>query len=258
MSINFNTPLSATYEEAFYKKQHIKDFLGSFTADEATGKEMRLCTGYEQSDNNDRFKLYILVDKSDGVIADVRFQIFAKSCFYLVLEALCDLILLKSYPQALKVSAALIESKLKKDLKNPLPKGFDQAINLSLFALDEALRQCTDIPVDEKELVTPLENGQASYEIPNWMNLELKTQLQILEDVIAKDIRPYIELDEGGIEIISLKEGIFLTIGYKGACTTCHASTGSTLTAIQQILRSKVFPAIVVIPDSSWISREGH
>lgn len=258
MKSPFSGPLSSSYEEPFYKKSHLSNFLGSFDDKEAAAKEMKLCTGYEQSQSGDEFKLFILVDKSDGIIADVRFQIFAKSSFYLVLEALCELILMKSYPQAHKVSAALIESKLKKDLKKPLPKGFDEAINLSLFALDEALKNCSDIPVDEKELITPLENGDASFEIPNWMNLDLKDQLSILEEVIARDIRPYIELDEGGIEIVSLKEGIFLTIGYKGACTTCHASTGSTLTAIQQILRSKVFPAIVVIPDASWLSRESH
>lgn len=258
MKPTFNPPISVVYEEPFYKKKHLESFLGSFDKQEALDKEMKLCTGFEESQTGDKFKLYILVDKSDGVIADVRFQVFARSCFYLVLEALCELILLKSYPQAQKVSAALIESKLKKDLKKALPKGFDEAINLSLFALDEALREASDIAVDEKEFITPLENGELSYEIPNWMQLDLKNQLEILEEVIAKDIRPYIELDEGGIEIVSLKEGIFLTIGYKGACTTCHASTGSTLTAIQQILRSKVFPALVVIPDASWLNKESH
>lgn len=256
MSLSFAQSPSYLYEEPFYKRDHIAGYLGSFTAQDAQSKEMLLAVASETSDVGDQFTIYILVDKSDGIIADVRFQLFAKSPYYLVLEAVCDLIMLKSYPQASKVSAALIESKLKKDLKLPLPKGFDQAINLTLFALDEALRQCLEIPVDEKELVTPLENGEASFEVPNWMNLEIKEQLRILEEVIAKDIRPYIELDEGGIEIVNLKEGIFLTIGYKGACTTCHSSTGSTLNAIQQILRSKVFPAIVVIPDSSWISRD--
>lgn len=253
MSSLFALPMCLTYEEPFYKKDHLVNFLGSFDEQDALAKEMRLCTGYEESYTKDRFKLFILVDKTDGVIADIRFQIFAKSSFYLVLEALCELVLLKSYVQARKISAALIESRLKKDLKKPLPKGFDEAINLSLFALDEALSQCADITVEEQELVTPLENGEVSYEVPNWMHLDLKQQLAILEEVIAKDIRPYIELDEGGIEIVSLKEGLFLTIGYKGACTTCHASTGSTLTAIQQILRSKVFPALVVIPDASWL-----
>lgn len=258
MKSPFSVSLSASYEEPFYKKSHLANFLGSFDEKDAIAKEMKLCVGHEISQSGDEFRLFILVDKSDGIIADVRFQVFAKSSFYIVLEALCELILMKSYPQAHKVSAALIESKLKKDLKKSLPKGFDEAINLSLFALDEALKTCSDIAVDEKELITPLENGDASFEIPNWMNLDLKDQLIILEEVIAKDIRPYIELDEGGIEIVSLKEGIFLTIGYKGACTTCHASTGSTLTAIQQILRSKVFPAIVVIPDVSWLSRDSH
>jgi NifU-like protein len=247
---------SIVLDEAYFKKTQIKDYLGSFDPSDAEAKQMRIVTGAEKSEQHDEIRLHLLVDIEDGVIADVRFQVFGKCVYYLVLEAVAELILLKSYPQAMKVSSQLIESKLKKDKLGLPSKLFDQAINLSLFALDEALRNCTDIPVDEKELITPIENDDSRQEIPNWMGLDLKTQLEILEKVISEDIRPYIELDEGGIEIVSLKESIFLTIGYKGACTTCHSSTGSTLNAIQQILRNKVFPALVVIPDSSWISRD--
>ena len=244
------------FEEALLKKLYFQDYLGSFDKAEAALKEMKAVSGLETTDDSQMIKIHLLVDKSDGIIADVRFQVFGKSMFYIVLETLADLILLKSYVFASKVSSAVIENKLKKDLKQSLPRAFDKVINHVLFALDEALRDCQDIPVDEKELVTPIESEGEKIEIPNWLALELKQQLNILESVIAEDIRPYIELDEGGIEIVSLKEGIFLTIGYKGACTTCHSSTGSTLNAIQQILRNKVFPAIVVIPDSSWLSRD--
>lgn len=254
----FDNPKSLILDEIFFKKTRFRDYLGSFDAQSAQAKDMKIVTGQEESQTGEKFKLHLLVDKTDGVIADVRFQVFGNSLYYLVLEALSELCLLKSYPKASKISSQLIETKLKKDSQIELTKDFDPIINMVLFALDQAVNQCQDIPVDEAELVTPLEGTGASFEVPNWMNLDLKAQLEILESVIAADIRPYIELDEGGIEIVSLKDSIFLTIGYKGACTTCHSSTGSTLSAIQQILRTKVFPAIVVIPDASWLSREDH
>lgn len=252
----FDLSPSLRLDESYFKSEHFKDYLGSFDSSSATSKDMKIVTGRESSSFGDVIALHLLVDKQDGVIADVRFQVFGSCLYYIVLVALSELCLLKSYPKAAKISSQLLESKLKKETSGFVSKDLDAAINMALFALDDAIAQCQDIPIDEAELVTPIEGSVDTQEIPNWMNLDIKTQLEILEAVIAQDIRPYIELDEGGIEIVNLKESIFLTIGYKGACTTCHSSTGSTLNAIQQILRNKVFPAIVVIPDSSWLSRE--
>ena len=48
--------------------------------------------------------------------------------------------------------------------------------------------------------------------------------------------------------LIDLKETGELIISYQGACTSCHASTGSTLSAIQKILRARVHPSLFVTP----------
>jgi len=250
----FQIPFFYLYEESFFKKRSYTSFLGSLDAQNAEARGMKVVVGNEEIGKGEKIRLFLLVDKEDGVIADVRFQLYASSVYYLVLETLAELILLKSYPRAQKVTSHMIEQRLCSGLKDPLPSPFFTAINHALFALDEALKGCRDIALDEKEFVTPLEEQSETEEVPNWLGLDLKTQLEILERIIATDIRPYIELDEGGVEIVSLKEGIYLTIGYKGACTSCHASTGSTLQAIQQILRAKVFPALVVIPDASWLT----
>jgi NifU-like protein len=253
MSDIFSYAPSYYLEESFLKKSTFLTYLGFFDEETAALKNMLIATGKDVSDSFETSIIHLLIDQEDGVIADVKFQVFGRSIDYLTLEALAELVLLKTLSQVGKITAELIEKHLKKSLKGPLPKFFDQAINRSLFALDEALRKCDDIQIAHQEIITPLEQTQDSFEVPQWMQLPLNEQIDILEGVIARDIRPYIELDEGGIEIVSLKEGIFLTIGYTGACSTCHSSTGSTLKAIEQILRQKVFPALVVIPDASWL-----
>ena len=250
----FRQEPSLFFEESFFKKKHFKNYLGSFSQLEAEKKQMLAVTGFETNQKNESIKLHLLVDCEDGVIADVRFQVFGRSIFYFVLEAIADLVILKSYTKASKISSSLIEARLKKECKYPLPTCFNEAINLCLFALEEATLQCQEIQVEEAELVTPIDEELSTHEVDNWLKLELPTQLSILEKVIAEEIRPYIELDDGGVEIVSLKEGLFLTIGYKGACTTCHSSTGSTLNAIQETLRRRVFPGLSVIPDSSWLN----
>jgi NifU-like protein len=89
--------------------------------------------------------------------------------------------------------------------------------------------------------------------IEGWEELSLKEKLSIIEQVIQTEIRPYIELDAGGIQIIDLSDTHQLTIAYQGSCTSCHSATGSTLSAIQNILQAKVYPAIQVIPDLSYL-----
>ena len=115
---------------------------------------------------------------------------------------------------------------------------------------------CEGIALSEEYVPTPLQQNFGEGEsrpYPGWDELTEKQQVAVIEEVIASDIRPYIELDAGGIEIVSLTGGRKLVIAYKGACTTCYSSIGSTLQAIQQIISAKVHPEIEVIPDSSFL-----
>ena len=205
--------MNQTISEIDFKKKSFLFYLGTFDEKSAEKKQMRVVSGIEMGERGEKIALHFLVDLNDGIIADAKFQAFAPIEFYWILGTICELCMLKSYVKASKITSDMIEQKLEASLKQKLEPCFSKAINLSLFALDELFSQCQDIPVDEKELVTPLEENQEVYEVPNWLNLDIKTQLAILEEVIQKDIRRYIEMDEGGIDIISLKDGIFLTIG---------------------------------------------
>jgi NifU-like protein len=80
----------------------------------------------------------------------------------------------------------------------------------------------------------------------------MNQQMTVLEQIIASDIRPYVELDAGGVQVLEVVAHREVIIAYQGSCTTCHSATGATLNAIQQILRTKVHPELVVIPDMSF------
>ena len=129
-------------------------------------------------------------------------------------------------------------------------------LNLVLSAIETALEQCTDIPFDEVYTDSPLHPDIGPGGLyPEWENLSKPDKLRVIEEIIQKEIRPYIELDAGGIQIISLSEQYELTIAYQGSCTSCHSATGSTLNAIQQILHARVHPGIIVIPDLSFLKQ---
>ena len=62
-------------------------------------------------------------------------------------------------------------------------------------------------------------------------------------------MRPYIALDAGGVEVLNLVDDHQVLIAYQGSCTSCYSAVGTTLSYIQQVLRNKVHPSLVVVPD---------
>ncbi len=230
-------------------------FIGSFSPQEAAAKNMRLVIGSAKDEKRGfRIALYWLVDESDGVIADVKFGAFGSSALLGAAEATAELLIRKNYDQARKMHADFIDRHLrdKKD-KEAFPEEEYYCLNLVVDAIEAAADRCMDIELPEEYVPTPVRVSSEGKPYPGWDALSEKEQLAVLEEVIAVEVRPYIELDAGGIEIVSLKNGRDLLIAYKGACTTCHSSTGSTLQAIQQILSARVHPNIRVIPDGSFL-----
>lgn len=229
--------------------------VGYFSQEEALERGMRLAVGKEGKDGA-IIHIYLLVDASDGVIADAKFQVLGPSALIGAAEALCELIIRKTYDQALRLTAELLDKQVRDKSGAPaFPKEAFAYLNCTLDALFQAAEQCLDIPFAEEFVPTPLDSHSFgdSGGYPGFKVLSTEHKIAVIEQVIAQDIRPYIELDAGGIEVLSLVDDRELTIAYHGACTSCHSATGSTLHAIQEILRAKVDPDLTVIPDSSFL-----
>lgn len=203
--------------------------------------------------------LYWLVDESDGVIADASFEAVGPSALIGAADAASELLLRKNYDQAERITADLIDRQVRdQGGGEAFPKEAAPYLNQVIAAIESAASCCTDIPFAEAYAAPPmnldLESGQ---EVAGWQELAKAAQIAIIEEVIGRDIRPYIELDAGGVQVVDLIEGRELVIAYQGACTTCLSSTGATLGAIQSILQAKVFKGIVVRPDFSALGASG-
>lgn len=227
---------------------------GFFTQDDAEERCMRLAEGLEgtlQEGNTVRF--YWLVDKEDGIIVDVKFQAYGQSALIGAAEAASELLVGKNYDQAMRITAELIDKQLRdKEEEAAFPKETYPFLNLVLGAIENASEKCTDLPLAETYLAPPVpkdigEVVEGGY--PGWLELPLKKKLALIEEVLDRDIRPYIALDAGGVEVINLIDNKEVIITYSGSCTSCYSSIGTTLSYIQQVLRAKIFPEIVVIPD---------
>lgn len=232
-------------------------FVGAFTEVESEMRGMRLATGSLNIHQGAvRAKIYFLVDETDGVIADAKFQASGPPSFLGALDGALEFFMRKNYDQVRRISAELLDKYFRdKPDKEAFAPSEYSSLNWVLEMASEAANQCLDIPLSETYVPTPLQNQEEEGSFyTNWNDLSDTQQLAVIEEVIARDIRPYVELDEGGIDVIRFTEGTELVIAYKGACTTCYSSIGATLEAIQQIIATKVHPSIRVVPDSSLLN----
>lgn len=223
-------------------KQHIDKPLYLGILKSPSQNEMRLVTGKAEI-KGATLIFYWQVDESDGIIVDASFQLFGPPLLLGLADITCELMMRKSYEQISRLKADLIEKQAA-----PLTEQDYSYLNLILCAIDEAVQKCLDIPIDEVQTPFALDDDEEFTLPPNWQNLPKAEKISHIENLLNKEVRPYIELDAGGIEIVDL-ENNELTISYQGACTTCYAATGSTLSAIQQIVRTKIDPAITVVPN---------
>lgn len=237
------------YSKKMIEKIENPRCFGRFTKREG----MRVVVGKEgYFEDGNAIWLYWLVDESDGMIVDARFQLFGQSALIAAAEACCELLVGKNYDQAKRISADLIDKQLRDHPdKCAFPEQTLPHLNLVIDAIDDGVEQCFDIPL-ASNYASPLPEieGEA---YPGWEELRDEQKITVLEEVIAKEVRPYIELDAGGIDIAKL-EGNELTIAYQGACTSCFSAVGATLSSIQQIIQSKVHPDLKVIPDMSGLN----
>jgi NifU-like protein len=230
--------------------------VGFFTKHQSEERGMRLAVGQEGAiEDGNMIRLYWLVDPDDGIIVDARFQVYGQSALIGAAETACELIVGKNYDQARRISTELIDKQVRDRPEiSAFPKETSPHLNLILGAIDQAADQCMDIPLAANYVAPPapmdigeiLEGGY-----PGWENLSQAQKIALIEEIIARDIRPYIELDAGGIQVLDLINGNEVLIAYQGSCTSCFSATGTTLSYIQQVLRGKVHPSLVVVPDLS-------
>jgi len=227
--------------------------VGIFDKKESEARGMRLVVAQDgEVEDGNCVALFWLVDKEDGTIVDACFQVLGQSALIGAAEIACDLLVGKNYDQAKRIGADLIDKYARDRSDEPaFPQETAPHLNLVLEAIEKAASQCSDIPLATSYAAPPapmhlgevLEGGY-----PGWAELTKKQKIAVIEDVMNNDIRPYIALDGGGVELLDLIDDAQVMIAYQGSCTSCYSSVGATLSYIQQVIRAKVHPDLSVIP----------
>ncbi len=95
-----------------------------------------------------------------------------------------------------------------------------------------------------KEALEAKDNG-------DFENMTLVQQIKAIDEVIDENVRQFLVMDGGNMEVVDIKKGdeyIDVYIRYMGACSGCASSTTGTLYAIESTLKEKLSPKIRVLP----------
>lgn len=225
-------------------------YSGVIHEDYVKNRKMRLVRGKEGAIEEEAIvEFYLVVDEEDGLIVDAKFLAYGHSSIIAAADVACELVMGKVYLQASRITTDLLDAETKdRKQSEAFPQETYPFLNKVLGALDKACEKCTDIPVNE-EYYSPLPSSEVTGDgYPGFEKLSFKERLGIIEKVLDDEIRPYIAMDGGGIQITSY-EGNKLIVSYQGACTSCYSATGATLSAIQQLLKAKVDSNLMVEPD---------
>lgn len=76
-------------------------------------------------------------------------------------------------------------------------------------------------------------------------------EIETIEEILDRTIRPGLQADGGDLEIVDLKENV-LTVAYQGACGSCPSSMYGTLDAIHSILRAEYRPDLQIQIDQEF------
>ena len=76
---------------------------------------------------------------------------------------------------------------------------------------------------------------------------QLTPELEKINNILNRTVRPYLRGDGGDLELISLENNT-LKIKYQGACGSCPHAAQGTLFAIEDVLKKEYSPDIKVQP----------
>ncbi len=82
-----------------------------------------------------------------------------------------------------------------------------------------------------------------------WLSLGKDDQIALIDIVLDEQVRPALMADGGNVKVLDVTDGERVLIQYQGACGSCGASVGGTLSFIERALRKGVYNELIVIPN---------
>jgi NifU-like protein len=227
---------------------------GAFFTEDASSKDLALATAKYKD-----IKVYWLVDPQSDLIYDAKFFSYGGPASVALGEMLCTLAKGMKIESAAAITIPQIEALLRDAPETPATAAPAEEVFASLppllasaldaYASAKALALATiHMKANQGGLVRRSSFEALTQADTDWLAKPKEEQIQTIEGIIDKDIRPGLNMDGGDLRIKDLEEGQRLLIKWQGACGGCASSTGATLSYIEDSLRRQVFGGMQVIP----------
>lgn len=227
---------------------------GAFFTEDASSKDLALATAKFKD-----IKTYWLVDPQSDLIYDAKFFSYGGPVSMALGELLCSLVKGMTLELACAITIPQIEAMLRDDDGLPATAA---PMEEAFASLPPLLAHASEVYASAKALALATlamkanQSGQprkTSFESLTeadeaWLKKPKEEQIDFIDGIITRDVRPGLNMDGGDLQIRDLEEGHRLYIKYQGACGSCGSSTGATLAFIEDALRRQVFGGMQVIP----------
>jgi NifU-like protein len=220
-------------------------------------RHAKRCDGKEFSDEKlgIHYKIDISYNAEKQMFTDMKYCLKAPTFMIALLEALAELILDKDIKKCAKVRADDLLNTISAYEVADLYEDADVGDYIRFISryVNHLLDSYTEIVAElvPRQFTTPdalIDFSKEGSGIEGFFELEKEHQIHCIEEVMEKDIRPYVALDEGNVKVKDLTKNGIVLIQYEGNCTSCNASSSTTLSAITSILKAKIHPTIEVLP----------
>ncbi len=122
---------------------------------------------------------------------------------------------------------------------------FQNVITVSKFSFEDWENLAPTIETTVSNMIEEHNPDFKIYNPEDERRANLSPELQKIEEILDKRIRPGLQGDGGDMAVVEYKDNV-LIVKYQGACGTCPSSTSGTLEAIRSILRDEFNPEIEV------------
>lgn len=115
--------------------------------------------------------------------------------------------------------------------------------------INQVLEEATE-GIETPEIVRPVSPYAPAYEggapaDEGFFDRSLNEKLERINTVFDESVRPGLASDGGGLLVVEIVDKT-VRVQYEGACGSCPSSTSGTLFFIENVLRSRVHPDLLV------------
>lgn len=217
---------------------------GAFFQEEANNWGLALIEA-----KHDDTKLFLLVDAEEEKVTEARYFTYGGTSSMAVAETICSLVEKEPLSFLFSLTGEGVERALRDDFDIPAAPAevFDSVRHLAHSA--EANWEPAKIVWQASQYVRTQRAEEPIADDPQaWLNLDPTEQLIRIDQALDGRVRDYLQAEGGDVEILSVTDGNRVEIRFSGMCGSCSSSSGSTLYAVEEWLREKVYSRITVIP----------